>query len=193
MPPKAHTFRLVAEVVPGDVLRALQRICEHPLNRDCKPDFEFDWIKRRIALAGDSPSGVAELKAQFLAAMRKAGAPDDAFLAGVVVEEDGRYIQPIGAALHDTATFGELIGKSLVEAGLRGVKVFDAVTHCDVIVRQSAMSQSFAYADFIAEFPLPPYIKVYDQGIGPMPELLVGQKVGGGGGGAPKKKRKRRK
>jgi hypothetical protein len=189
MPATAHTFRIKAAVGATDVLKSLQHVCGHDSQRDHDPAFEFDWIKRRIALVASSPSGVASLREAFLARMEKLGAPADALLPGIVTEADGRYTQPFGVALHDAATFGELIGRSLVEIGLRGVRVFDAVTHCDVLVRQGAAASSVPYADFVAEFPVPPYVAITDEGIGPMPELPEGQAAKQ----APSKRKNRKK
>jgi hypothetical protein len=66
--------------------------------------------------------------------------------------------------LQDPATFGELIGRSLVEIGLRGVQVVDSADCCRINIRLGASAQVLDYHALITEFPLPPYLKLIDEG-----------------------------
>lgn len=165
MKPQIHKFRLTSAFGPEDVMHALKTVCDHPNQRDFAPAFEFDWIKRKVTLSANSGSGLAECRAHFLRLIAERGAEEDSMLAGVVIEADGRYTQPFGVAVHDPATFGELIGKGLVETGLRGVQVFDSATHCDINIVQSPFASRYDYGMFISEFPVPGYIRVEDMGV----------------------------
>lgn len=168
MPAMIHRFVLRATFGPVEVMKALRLVCEHPNQRDHAPDFGFDWIARKIELSSNSAAGTSECFNHFLGQVVKMGGPIEAFLPGKPTERDGRHAQPIGVALHDAATFGELIGKSLVEVGMRGVRVVDSAGECRIDVRQGALASSIDYATLVMEFPVPAYIKVTDEGT--MPE-----------------------
>ena len=168
MPATIHRFTLRATFGPAEVMKALRLVCEHPNQRDFAPEFGFDWMARKLELSSNSAAGTGECLNHFLGQVAKMDGPIEAFLAGKPTERDGRHVQPIGVALHDAATFGELIGKSLVEIGMRGVRVVDSAGECRIDVRQGALASSIDYATLVKEFPVPAYIKIIDEGT--MPE-----------------------
>lgn len=165
MPQSVHSFRLEATFGPEDVFRALKSVCEHPAQRDADARFEFEWFRQRVALSANSPEALEAMHQALMARVRKGSAGEDALLPGKVEEKEGRWTRPYGVAVLDPATFGEMIGQSLVDIGLRGVQVVDSAGVCRLRVRQSPMAKSLDYRTFIMEFPLPPYLRVVDEGI----------------------------
>jgi len=175
MPTRYHIFRLTADIGPADVFRSLRRACGSGDSEDADPPFDFDWIKRRVALRADDEAGLRALRSSFEGAMTSQGAPDDALLAGPIQQDDEGYVQPYGVTIQDPATFGELIGRSLTEIGVRGVKVVDSADCCDVMVRDSPVSRGSGYERFILEFPLPDYMRVVDLGVRTWPDQTAPQ------------------
>lgn len=165
MSAQVHIFRIQASFGPEQIFSALKTVCEHPSQRDFEPDFDFDWMARKITLSASSQEGLDTCRQQFLAQAAKLGAEEGCLLAGQVQEEGGRFLQPFGAAVHDPATFGELIGQGLVDVGLRGVQVYDGAEACEVRVRANPINKRFDYRTFILEFPLPAYIEISDEGL----------------------------
>lgn len=164
MPATLHRFALRATFGPAEVLKALKLVCEHPNQRDFEPEFAFDWMARKIELSTNSAEGTVECLNRFYGQVLKFGGTTEVFLAGRPTQRDGRHAQPIGVALHDAATFGELIGQSLNEVGVRGVRVTDAAGECRIEVRTGAVASMVDYVSMVMEFPLPPYIRVVDEG-----------------------------
>lgn len=164
-PQQYHVFRLTADFGPADVFRALQATCTDPAYAAEAPAFEFDWIKRRIALSAASAAGLDVCLNRFLALAREAGAEDGSFLPGKVEEKDGRFARPIGAMVMDAASLAELVGRSLVEVGLRGVRIRDSVDGCTIEVARSFIAERIDYAALITEFPLPSYVRIEDIGV----------------------------
>ncbi|MCB2153328.1 hypothetical protein KQI84_00450 [bacterium] len=164
MPSLVHIYRIQAAFGPEQVFKALRLVCDHPEQREIDPQFEFEWIDRRIALSANSSEGVDACVEHFMTQTRKMGATEDAFYPGKVEEKDGRFIRPIGVAVHDAPTFGELIGKSLVEIGLRGVKLFDSAEGTFLTLRVSGMAKQIDYQSLIQSFPVPGYIQIKDEG-----------------------------
>lgn len=164
MPARVHRFTLRATFGPAEVFKALRHVCDHPNQRDDDPQFAFDWMARRLELSTTSAEATAKCLGHFRDFVARLGGPAAGFLAGKPIERDGRHVQPIGVALHDAATFGELIGKSLVEIGLRGVRVTDTNGECHIDVRQGAIPAAFDYAALVMQFPVPAYITISDEG-----------------------------
>ncbi len=165
MPAEIHTFVLKAAAGPEEVFRALKKVCEHENQKKFEPDFEFDWIGRRIALSANSAEGVEECHARFLAQVRREELEEDLFLAGKVEEAEGRFQRAIGVTLMDAATFGELLGRSLVDVGLRQVRVVDSAGECRIEVTRNFIAQRIDYEDLIRSFPLPSYIALENKGV----------------------------
>lgn len=175
MPSLVHIFRIESDFGPEQVFKALRLVCDHPGQRDAQPEFEFDWISRRIAISADSAEAVDVCLAHFIEQVGKMGATGDAFFPGKIEERVGRYVRPIGVAVHDAPTFGELIGKALVEVGLRGVKLFDSPGGTMLTLRVSGMARQIDYVALIREFPVPGYIRIRDAGQIPESQLAEGK------------------
>jgi hypothetical protein len=181
MPHHVHTFKLTAQFGAQQVFQALQKVCGHPSQRDFAPDFTFDWVGRRVVLSASSREGLAACHEVFMGLLGKIGAEGDSLLAGEITErEDGRFERPYGVAVHDPATFGEMIGRSLMEMGLRGVQVVDSLDACRINVRMNAASRAMDYQALIAEFPLPGYIMLTDEGTRVAEERSKPRKPGAG-------------
>ncbi len=160
-----HSFRLEARFGAAEVFRALKYVCDHDNQREYDPAFGFDWIKNRLAITANSPEGVEICLRHFLEQIDKLGGSRESFLPGPVQETDGRWTQPIGVVVLDAATFGEMIGRTLVDLGMRGIKVLDSADCCRVMVRITRVNPPVDYKVLIQEFPLPPYIKLVDEGL----------------------------
>ncbi|MBI5154667.1 hypothetical protein HZA57_05465 [Candidatus Poribacteria bacterium] len=184
MAPLVHTFTLRARFGAEDVFRVLRLVCEHENQRSFEPRFTFDWIARKITISANSREGLATCLDHFLNQIARLGGTPDCLLPGVITESDSRFEQPIGVAIHDAATFGELIGRSLVELRFPGVQVVDTPECCRLHVRKSLMAQQFEYQALVMDFPLPPYITMTDDGMQPLPRYAPPDPP-------PKKKRKR--
>lgn len=168
MPQLVHSYRIEASYGPQEVFRTLRKVCEHP-PRPGGADFEFDWVGRRVALIAGDRDVVQALHDDFRALLVRAGIAPDLLLAGPVTQRpDGRLVQPFGVLIQDPATFGEMIGRSLVEIGLRGVQVVDSADCCRINVRLGASAQVLDYNALITEYPLPPYLKLTDEGQRPV-------------------------
>jgi len=165
MPQKQHVYKLVSSISPEDVFRILKRVCEHENQTEFEPEFEFDWIGRKIVISATSGEGLTRCREHFLRLLQKEGADADGMLPGKVVTQDDRYSQPFGILLQDAATFGELIGRSLVDIGLRGIQVVDSSDACKISIRLVGAAKTIDYSEFLQEFPLPTYIKLIDEGI----------------------------
>jgi hypothetical protein len=161
-----RVFRLTSVVSPSDVLSALRLVAGHANQAALEPDFEFDWIKRRLAFSAVSPEGCRALADQFLGQLRKRGdSVAEQFLVGEPAAAGDRWQVPIGVLLQDPATFGELIGRSLVEMGVRGVRVYDAAEQgCHVCVPAGKVLGALEAGAMVADFPLPGYLKLEDLG-----------------------------
>lgn len=165
MPEQVHIFRLEARFGAEEVFRALRTVCEHPNQRAHGPQFEFDWMARRVALSADSEEGLQQCHEAFLAQLTKLGGDDDAVLPGRAAEDYGRWTRPYGVMVQDAATYAELIGNSLVELGLRGLRIHDQETACLIQVRKNPTTRLVDYATLIMEFPLPNSVTVKDEGM----------------------------
>lgn len=167
MPSQAHLFLIQSRFGPQELFRALQTVTEHPAQRDHEPEFEFDWIARRVALSAASEAGLAVCDQQLAGQIEKLGGPPDGLIGGKIQTlESGRFLRPYGVLVQDAAAFGEMIGRSLVDLGVRGVQVVDkAGGVCELRVRINAFSKRVDYEAFIKEFPFPTYITLSDEGL----------------------------
>ncbi len=170
MASQQHTFVLRAAAGAEEVFRALTKVCGHENQARFEPDFEFDWIAKRIAISANAPEGVEECLARFLEQAGRSGLDAELFLAGRVEETGGRFLRPIGVMLMDAATYGELIGRSLVDVGLRQVRVVDSAGECRIEIARNFIAQRIDYEDLIRSFPLPSYIALEDKGVADAPK-----------------------
>lgn len=162
MSPGTYIYRIEAKVGPADVFRILQSLCDHPSQRRHEPAFEFDWLKRRIALTANSKEGLADCAARFLDRMRKLTGEGNHFLAGAVEETtDGRFLQPFGVAIQEPELFAQLLGQTLIELGVRNVRATESEGVCRVAVPAGGLVDRQAdVTSLIEEFPVPGYIQV---------------------------------
>lgn len=195
MPPRYHTFKISTRITPEDVFKFLSIIKEHDNQKEYEPEFEFDWIKRKIALSANSKEGVNVLVDQFRNQLtRKDIKPEEIFLVGKIAQKDERFEAPIGVTLQDPSIFGEMIGNSLVEIGVRGITVIDRSDHCLVTVQLGPFTGGIDFRSFIMEFPLPEYLDLHDDGEreATMEEVKAAQKMRKLAKKAKKNKRKKK-
>ncbi|MEQ8819062.1 MAG: hypothetical protein RLY93_02375 [Sumerlaeia bacterium] len=169
MPIETRSFRLEARIGPSQVLKALKIVCEHPAQRDFAPDFDFDWLKRKVVLSANSQEGLEICSARFREQLVRLGAPpdEDLVLAGKCLEgEGGRWERPFGVVLQEPLVFGEMIGQALLEMRLKGVRVYDAKDCCRVaVVSGGPIAKAIDFVGFVMGFPLPSYITIVDEGV----------------------------
>ena len=165
--PKAHVFQLIALLGPAQVLAALERAVELPKNKAESAAFEFDWLGRKVVLGAANVEALERLLGDVLEPLGKSGTPvGELFLVGKVnQEESGRFNRPLGILIQESSIFGELIGRSLVDIGVRGIRVIDQMTHCTITVAVSPFSAGMDIAGYLREFPLPAYMELRDLGI----------------------------
>ncbi len=163
----AQIFRIETRLGPEKVFQALRKVTEHPQQRRFSPEFEFDWLKRRVEISADSREGVGECSRQFLAQIRKhAGSSgEDLLLPGPIEEtEAGRFVQPFGLTLQEPMVFAELIGQTLVEMGFSNVKITEEAGVACLSVRPGPLAaRQIDYRTLVLEFPVPDYIRIQEE------------------------------
>jgi hypothetical protein len=162
---KVHSFLITASFGPGDVLALLKKVAEDPRHREHGAAFTFDWIKRKATLSAATASGLEAMVTGLRKGLAASKAGEGALLIGKAIEQaDGRHEVPIGIAVMDAATFAELIGETLIESGLLGIKIIDTAEGCHLHVPATLMTRGLPYDDLITGFPVPPYVKIEDRG-----------------------------
>ncbi len=158
---ETHRYRLVASVEPRDLLLALRKTCEQPRFREQKPDFDFDWMKRKIAVSAHTRESAEALRDAVLSAVeKKAGAGH--LLPGAPLQQDGRWTVPIGVLLQTPDVYTEMFAASLQELGITGVELEDDGTVIAIPI--SGVALALDYRSIVAELPLPPYMRLVDEG-----------------------------
>lgn len=159
-----HSFRIVARFGPGDLLRLMNTIRDEKGFREEELDFEFDWMKRRIAFSARTEEGARRATEALLSrAEKKAGAGH--LLAGKAVrEEAGRVTIPIGVAIQEPEVFREMLVGMLYEAGIMGITE-DPNDGGHFLVRPRGPGASLPWREVITSFPLPEYLKLEERKI----------------------------
>ncbi|MGF1574181.1 MAG: hypothetical protein ACFCU1_14065 [Sumerlaeia bacterium] len=176
---RSHQFRIVARFGPAEVLRALEIICAHPNQQQYHPSFEFDWLARKLIIMAATPEGLAACRNEFEGQIQKLAKPEELFLFGKIrpAPDSSQMELPIGVLMQDAATYGELIGRNLVELGVRGIRVADQMSTCQINVQLGPFTGGVDFQSFIRQFPLPAYFELYDDGEQEMPTKTIRQVV----------------
>ena len=162
MTPKRHHYAIEAIVGPEHLFRALKDACADTRLRAGKPDLEFDWMKRRVALKANSREMLAMAHELFSKRLDKLGAPPDAVLAGKVEEANGRFVQPYGVLMNPPEVFVELIAGMLIELGCTTLLIEPGGTKFSFAI--GAISKAVDHERMVEQFPLPDYVALQDLG-----------------------------
>lgn len=156
------SFRIVASFGPGDLLRLGNAIAEDKRFRDANLEYEFDWMKRRVAFTARTGEAATEASGILLSRVeRKAGAGQ--LLAGKPeTAPDGRVTVPIGVILQEPEVFRELMVGGLYEAGLMGITQ-DPNDGGHFLIRPTGPASNLPWHELVTEFPLPPYLKLEER------------------------------
>lgn len=158
---ETHRYRVVASVEPRDLLLALKKTCEQPRFREHQPDFDFDWMKRKIAVSAHTREAAQALRDAVLSAVEKKAGPGQ-LLPGAPVEQEGRWTIPIGVLLQTPDVYTEMFAASLQELGITGVELED--DGAVIAIPVSGVALALDYRSIVAELPLPPYMRLIDEG-----------------------------
>lgn len=190
---KSHQFRLVSTIGPPEILRSLEIITSHPNQAKWEPQFEFDWIARKLVLSANSAEGLEVCRQEFERQMNKYSPVEELFIVGKPRQTEGspRLELPIGVLMQDAATYGELIGRSLVDLGVRGIRVADQMQTCQINVQLGPFTGGIDFQTFVRQFPLPKYLELYDDGEAEMPSKSLTKALTGRSKLFGKKKQRR--
>ena len=157
---QVHRFRLEASYGPEELFAALHSICEGGAN---PLKFDFDWLKRRVAIAGPDRAAVEQAAAKLLEKVdRKAG--NGLLLPGRITGGAGKpWELPIGVLLQTPDVYLEVMAAALAEQGLKGIR-HDPDT-AELAIPAGMTARALDYQGMIRDFPLPGYLRVVDLGL----------------------------
>ncbi len=163
MAAQRHYFKLESSYGPADLFKTLKSTCEDAAFKKAAPAFEFDWIKRRVAISAATPHAAEEvLEALVKRVNKKAGT--GMLLPGEAKKtDDGRTEIPVGVLLQSPDVYAEVIVQMLAEFGVRGIVTEEEGNGFSIPL--NAMNRALEYREVIADFPLPDYLKIKDLGI----------------------------
>lgn len=157
-----HTFTVLSRFGPEEVFRALRVASEDTRLRGEHPDFEFEWMARRILLLADTAPGTERFLEVFQARLDQFGAPPATILPGKAAPHgEGRHALPVGILLNTPDHYAELIAATLAEIGCRA-SLEAGGTALTVVV--NAKAKLLGYDAVVRDFPLPTHLSVRDDG-----------------------------
>lgn len=157
-----HYYRIDVSFGPEQLFKALRETAGDTRLRDAKPDFEFDWLKRRVALSVQTAEAIPVACELFLARAARLGAPPDALLPGRVETADGRHVQPFGVLLNPPEHLVEFIAQMLVDLGCSGLRIEHAGAGFSFPI--GSINKALSHEQLVEQFPLPPYATLVDEG-----------------------------
>ncbi len=160
-----HHYRIEATFGPGQLFRALRETAEDTRLREARPDFEFDWLKRRVAISLSAPELLGLAGELLLARAEKYGAPPGSLLAGPPEQSEGRHVQPFGVLLNPPEHLVEFMVQMLLELGCTGLRLeHDGAGFSFPI---GNINKALQHEQLVEQFPLPPYARLVDEGRAP--------------------------
>ncbi|CAN5182836.1 hypothetical protein BH09SUM1_BH09SUM1_13640 [soil metagenome] len=158
-----HYFEIVASFEAADLFRILKNVCEDRSLAAVKPDFDFDWLKRRAEISASSLCGAEDALDLILSRILKKTGSAGLLLPGEsITDESGRTRIPIGVLLQSPDIYAELIGASLTEFAVAGVRrEFDGN---GISIPVNRMTSLVDYGEIVRMFPLPSYLTIADHG-----------------------------
>lgn len=157
-----HYFALEARFGPADLFRLLKKACDRGKFVEHKPEFDFDWLKRKVTISANTAAGARTVTESFVHSVEaQIGAGQ--LLVGKPIKENGRTTIPIGVLVQTPDIYVEIMVQSLQENGIKKARIEDdgegfslpAVFGADVLDCDA----------LIGDFPLPSYIRIVDKGI----------------------------
>jgi hypothetical protein len=149
---------------PADIFRRLKSTCEHGKFKEYAPDFDFDWLKRRIEISASSQEGVRYIQKELLRVLEKAGGKE-LFLSGKMQlnEDDNRWKLPIGVLVQTPDIFISLVVSTLSEFGIKGIRLDEDGN--GFLLPYGLTAMRFDLETYFEEFPLPGYLKMVNMGV----------------------------
>jgi hypothetical protein len=158
-----HHFEITASYGPAQLFATLKKLCENREGRVVNATFEFDWMKRGVWIEAESERGATMVAERLAKAVDHDAAPGQILVGRLDKAPSGRPRQSIGILLQTPDVYTEVMSQTLTEFGLRGILTSADGTTLEVPV--TSVNKGLGYADLIARFPLPRYLRVADRGI----------------------------
>ncbi len=159
MPAKVHRYRLEADYGPAELFAALRAVCAGKKGLD----FEFDWMKRRLAVTGPEREAVEAATERLLKRVHREGG-NGLLLAGKPLENEDRWEIPVGIMLQTPDVYLEAMAQALAEQGIKGIQYDMNTVELEIPAGMSA--KALGYQSMVQQFPLPAYIRIVDLGAG---------------------------
>ena len=157
-----HRYRITATFGPPELFAVLRNIAESPRRKDHAPEFEFEWLKRRVAVSATTEAAAAEMLDELLAVVGRLAGPGLMLPGQPQTGREGRFIFPVGVLIQTPDIYLEILVRTLTELGIKGVVVDDDGQGLSIPV--STRNMALGYTQMIASFPLPAYLVVEDLG-----------------------------
>lgn len=157
-----HYYRIEVSFGPEELFRALRETAGDTRLRGAGLDFEFDWLRRRVAISLSDAESIPLACELFLARAAKLGAPADALLPGRVEVVDGRHVQPFGVLLNPPEHLVEFIVQMLLDLGCTGLRIEHNGAGFSFPV--ASINKALSHEQLVEQFPMPPYARLTDEG-----------------------------
>lgn len=157
---RVHLFRLEAKYGPEELFAALGTVC-----RDGGKGlaFDFDWMKRRVAIRGPEREAVERAAARLADKVARKAGPGMILPGKISGGGDADWELPMGVLLQTPDVYLEVMAAALAEQGLKGVRHDPDTAELEVPAGMTA--RSLDYEAMLREFPLPDYLRVVDLGL----------------------------
>ncbi len=160
---KYHRFRLVSSFTAQHLFLTLKKTVEHKSWRNHKPNFDFDWLKRKIFISANSKEGVEEILTAFDRSLKKEVGEENIVIPGKVEETDeGRFQVPIGVMLQAPEDHAGMMAALVREMGIVSVK---ATSDGEILIPLNFAVKALPYREFLTQYPLPGYLTLQDEGV----------------------------
>ncbi len=155
-----RVYIIESKFLPEDLFQILKKTCERGKFRDDKPDFDFDWMKRRIEVSARSEEGARGL-AEAVARSIEARAGGGQLLPGEPVRREGRIAIPIGVLIQTPDVYAEMLAQMLREMGISGVRLEENGEGFSF--PGGPAGKLIDFQSIIKDFPLPHYLKIREK------------------------------
>ena len=159
-----HHFRITASFGPADLFQLLRRACDYHEAKRAHAEFDFDWLKRRIAITADSEEAAEHSVEWVMGKVREKAGPGMLLPGDAEKREDGRVTVPVGVLLQTPDVYIEMMARMLTEMGLTSIRL-EGEDGFSIAVSHAA--RALEYEATVKDFPLPGYLKLEDGGVRP--------------------------
>lgn len=171
MPQNSHHYLLRARFGPADLLKILNKLMAENKNHPDAPDFDFDYIKRKIEISARTRCTAEDLlEALVLHVEKQAGSglllpgapqPDRGERDKPLEGKDARVRIPIGVLVQTPDVYAEVLVNALQEYGVRGI-VYEHDGD-GFAIPQTRTNVMLDYTEIIGAFPLPGYLELVEE------------------------------